>query len=145
MEKPKLLGIDHIEIIVKDAESMEGMIDFYTKIWFELTLRTEHHSGSAELSIPGGLVEMHVGSRQEVIGINHVAYVVEDLDKAYEYLSSQDFKFVDSSTFVRSTGRRLANLRDTEGWRVQFVDAKTPRQKPDESVTQAKLRKVDTL
>jgi len=138
MEKPKLLGIDHIEIVVKDAESMEAMISFYIKIGFELTLRTDHHGGSAEIGIRGGpVIEMHVGSRQEVIGINHVAYVVEDLDKTYEYLSNQDVKFVDPPTFVRSTGRRLANLRDTEGWRVQFIDAKTRRQEPDESVTQA--------
>ena len=138
MERPKILGIDHIEIIVKDTKSMEAMIDFYTKMGFDLTLRTEHHGGSAEMSIPGGLVvEMHVGGRQEVIGINHIAYIVEDIEKSHEYLSNQGVKFVDPPTLVRSTGRRLANLRDTEGWRVQFVDAKTPRQKPDASVTQA--------
>jgi len=137
MKKPRLLGIDHIEIIVKDAESMEAMIDFYRKMGFELTLRTDHHGGSAEISIPSGpVVEMHVGSRQEVIGINHVAYVIDDLDKAYEYLVSHHVKFADPPTFVHSTGRRLANLRDTEGWRVQLIDAKTPRQESDECITQ---------
>ena len=45
-----VLGIDHIELIVRDVDEF---VEFYQKLGFEVLMRTSHHGGSAELKLPG--------------------------------------------------------------------------------------------
>lgn len=71
-----VLGIDHIELIVRDVDEF---VEFYEKLGFELLLRTEHHGGSAELQLPGEnqpVLEIHTVSGEEVVGVNHMGFKV---------------------------------------------------------------------
>ena len=65
-----VLGIDHIELIVRDVDEF---VEFYEKLGFEVLLRTAHHGGSAELKLPGDnqpVLEIHSATGEESIGIN---------------------------------------------------------------------------
>ena len=92
MEKPKILGLDHIQIMVKD---LEEMVTFYKLLGFEVERRTEHHGGAAELRVPNGpIIEFHVAESPENIEyVNHIAYTVDDIEETYQYLSSKGIKF----------------------------------------------------
>ena len=71
-----VLGIDHIELIVRDVEEF---VEFYEKLGFEVLLRTWYHGGSDELKLPGEhqpVLELHSATGEESIGENHIAFKV---------------------------------------------------------------------
>ena len=118
-----LLGIDHIEIIVRDVEEY---VDFYQKLGFRVLTRTSHHGGSAELQLPGDnqpVIEIHKVSGEENIGVNHIAFKVSSAQETHEDLTQKGIAPERGPHFVESTGRTNVNLRDPDGWRVQLVDA----------------------
>ena len=118
-----LLGIDHIEIIVRDVDES---VDFYQKLGFVVLMRTTHHGGSAELQLPGDnqpVIEIHKVSGEENIGVNHIAFKVESAQGAYQHLQSKGVAPEREPHYVESTGRTNVNLRDPDGWRLQLVDA----------------------
>ena len=118
-----LLGIDHIELIVRDVDEY---VEFYRKLGFELLQRTSHHGESAELKLPGEnqtVIEIHTATGEEVIGINHIAFLVDSASKAYDDVRAQGLNPVRGPHLVESTGRTNVNLRDPDGWRLQLVDA----------------------
>ena len=54
-----IVGIDHIEIVVRDVKKH---VEFYQKLGFKLLTWTDHHGGSAELQVPGDnqpIIELH--------------------------------------------------------------------------------------
>lgn len=115
--------IDHIEIIVRDAEEY---IAFLEKLGFEVVTRTTHHGGSAELKLPGEnqpIFEIHQVEGEENPGINHIAFAVDDANAAYEALQAAGITSANSPNYVKSTGRLTVNLRDPDGFRIQLVDA----------------------
>lgn len=116
-------GIDHIELIVRD---FDAYIEFLQTLGMEVLTRTSHHGVSAELRAPGEnqpIFEIHQASGEEVIGVNHIAFKVDDVNAANEMLEKTN---IDSKkpNYVESTGRTTINLRDPDGWRMQLVDAK---------------------
>jgi catechol 2,3-dioxygenase-like lactoylglutathione lyase family enzyme len=116
-------GIDHIELIVRDFDEY---IAFLQTLGMEVLTRTSHHGESAELRAPGDnqpIFEVHQASGEEVIGVNHIAFKVDDVNAANEMLEKTK---IDSKkpNYVESTGRTTINLRDPDGWRMQLVDAK---------------------
>lgn len=116
-------GIDHIEIIVRDIDES---IAFFQKLGFKLLTRTAHHGKSAELQLPGPhqpIFEIHQVSGEENIGINHIAFKVDNARTAYDALQSQGIASANQPNFVVSTGRTTVNFRDPDGWRLQLVDA----------------------
>lgn len=115
----KILGLDHIQFIVKD---LEASVDFFTKLGFELYRRTDHHGGSAELRMfPGGtILEIHATEPSENPGHDHFALLVEDLDASIRELREKGIKISDPHE-ASATGRRLANFRDASGFRWQLV------------------------
>ena len=118
-----LLGIDHIEIIVRDVDES---VDFYQKLGFEVLMRTTHHGGSAELQLPGDnqpVIEIHKVSGEENIGVNHIAFKVDSAAGAYRDLQNKGVTPEREPHYVESTGRTNVNLRDPDGWRLQLVDA----------------------
>ena len=118
-----LVGIDHIEIIVRDVEEY---VDFYQKLGFRVLTRTSHHGGSAELQLPGDnqpVIEIHKVSGEENVGINHIAFKVDSAQRTYDDLAQKDIAPERGPHFVESTGRTNVNLRNPDGWRVQLVDA----------------------
>jgi len=97
---------------------------------FELLTHTKHHGASVELKAPGEnqpIFEIHQASGEEVIGVNHIAFRVDDIAAANMVLRDTAIDFA-KPNYVETTGRTTINLRDPDGWRMQLVDAK--RQDP---------------
>jgi glyoxylase I family protein len=116
-------GIDHIELIVRDVEEF---VTFFQKLGFTLLTRTSHHGESAELQLPGAnqpIFEIHQVGGEENIGVNHIAFRVDNAQAAYEDMQRQGISSAKSPNFVPATGRTTINFRDPDGWRLQLVDA----------------------
>ena len=99
---------------------------FLKTLGFETVRETPHHGGSIEMKPPGAgqpVFEIHQVVGEEVIGVNHIAFRVDDVQAANEVLEKTK---IDSKkpNYVESTGRTTINLRDPDGWRMQLVDAK---------------------
>ena len=124
-----VLGIDHIELIVRDVDEY---VEFYQKMGFKLLLRTGHHGGSAELQLPGEnqpVIEIHTVTGEETIGINHIAFKVASAQDAYEEMLEKDLSPERGPHYVAATGRTNVNFRDPDGWRLQMVDSE--RKEPE--------------
>jgi catechol 2,3-dioxygenase-like lactoylglutathione lyase family enzyme len=127
-EEAMIRGIDHIELIVRDVDEF---IAFFQQLGFQLLTRTSHHGASAELQLPGPhqpIFEIHQVSGEENIGINHIAFKVDNAEETYEELRSKGITSLRAPNFVTATGRTTVNFRDPDGWRLQLVDA--DRKKP---------------
>lgn len=126
-------GIDHMEFVVRNVD---GFIDMFRKLGFEVLAQTSHHGVSSELKLPRGdqpLFEIHKVSGEENIGINHIAFLVDDIEKSYQELKREGIEFESPPHLVKATGRTIANFRDPDGWRLQLVDAR--RTEPKNEVT----------
>ena len=118
-----VLGIDHIELIVRDVDEL---VEFYEKLGFEVLLRTGYHGGSAELKLPvenQPVLEIHSATGEESIGINHIVSKVANAQEAYDDVVSQEIKPDRGPHLVEVTGRTNVKMRDPDGWRLQMVDA----------------------
>jgi catechol 2,3-dioxygenase-like lactoylglutathione lyase family enzyme len=116
-------GIDHIELIVRDVEEY---VAFFEKMGFKVLTRTKHHGSSAELQLPGEnqpIFEIHQVGGEENIGVNHIAFKVDSAQQTYDDLQAKGVKTMRAPNYVVATGRTTVNLRDPDGWRMQFVDA----------------------
>ena len=116
-------GIDHIELIVRNFDEY---VDFLKTLGMEVLTLTTHHGKSAELQAPGEnqpIFEIHQVTGEEVIGVNHIAFRVDDVNAASEKLERTKIDF-NKPNYVEATGRTTINLRDPDGWRMQLVDAK---------------------
>lgn len=116
-------GIDHIELIVRDVEEF---IAFFQKMGFKVLTRTSHHGASAELQLPGDnqpIFEIHQVGGEENIGVNHIAFKVDNAQESYEELQGKGVKTLRAPNYVKATGRMTVNFRDPDGWRMQLVDA----------------------
>ncbi len=115
--------IDHIELIVRDFDEY---IEFLKTLGMQVLTHTSHHGQSAELQAPGNnqpIFEIHQASGEEVIGVNHIAFRVDDVQAASKTLEQTKIDFK-KPNYVKETGRTTINLRDPDGWRMQLVDAK---------------------
>ena len=120
--------VDHIELIVDD---IEGYVRVFQAMGFKLLSRTTHHGVSVELQLPGPnqpIFELHQVTGEEVIGVNHIAFRVDDVGTTYDALKTRGVRFESEPHLIKETGRTIANGRDPDGWRFQIVDAR--RQAP---------------
>ena len=118
-----VLGIDHIELIVRDVDEF---VEFYEKMGFKVLMRTSHHGGSAELQLPGEnqpVFEIHTVIGEENIGVNHIAFKVASAQQTYEEMLEKDLSPDRGPHYVTETGRTNVNFRDPDGWRLQMVDS----------------------
>jgi catechol 2,3-dioxygenase-like lactoylglutathione lyase family enzyme len=116
-------ALDHIEVVVRDVERY---VEFFRPLGLTVLRRTAHHGVSAELAIPGQgqpILEIHQASMQEVIGINHLAFRVENVTAAAARIQALGIKLEGGPMMAKSTGRFLANFRDPDGLRLQIVEA----------------------
>ncbi len=117
-----MLGkIDHIEIEASDAEEMA---EFFKKLGYQELRQTEHHGKSYELEPVDGdgpIFEIHTVEDEEVPGINHIAFGVDDTEAAAEDLREAGVERVVDPYYVDKTGRTICNFRDPDGRRFQAV------------------------
>jgi catechol 2,3-dioxygenase-like lactoylglutathione lyase family enzyme len=116
-------GIDHIELIVRDVEEF---ITFFERMGFKVLTRTSHHGSSAELQLPGAnqpIFEIHQVGGEENIGVNHIAFKVDNAQESYEEFQGKGLKMPRAPNYVKATGRMTVNFRDPDGWRMQLVDS----------------------
>jgi hypothetical protein len=105
----------------------------FEKLGFELISRTSHHGGSAELRLPGPnqpIFEIHKVTGEENPEMNHIAFLVDDLEEECSELIEKGIAFESGPQLVKASGRITANFRNPDGFRLQLVDAK--RQEPEE-------------
>ncbi len=103
-----IIGIDHIEIIVRDVKEF---VDFYQKMGFELLSWTEHHGGSAEMRIPGPgeiILEIHTLTGEENPGVNHISFRCDDVAQTHADLSSKGIAFPAAFMNRRRPDARIA-------------------------------------
>jgi catechol 2,3-dioxygenase-like lactoylglutathione lyase family enzyme len=116
-------GIDHIELIVRNVDEF---VTFFEAMGFKLLTRTRHHGTSVEMQLPGDnqpIFEIHQVDREENIGVNHIAFKVDNAQETYKDLLGKGVKTMREPNYVAATGRTTVNLRDPDGWRMQLVDA----------------------
>jgi catechol 2,3-dioxygenase-like lactoylglutathione lyase family enzyme len=114
-------GIDHIELIVRD---LQEYVTFLKTLGFEMVRETPHHGGSVEMKSPGEnqpVFEIHQVTGEEVIGVNHIAFKVDDVAAAHAELKDYPGMVSSAPGHVPDTGRTNLNLRDPDGWRLQLV------------------------
>ncbi|MBT3372272.1 MAG: VOC family protein [Rhodospirillaceae bacterium] len=114
-------GIDHIELIVRD---LDEYVSFLKTLGFETVRETPHHGGSVEMKPPGEgqpVFEIHQVIGEEVIGVNHIAFKVDDVNAAHAALKDYPGMVSSAPGHVKDTGRTNLNLRDPDGWRLQLV------------------------
>lgn len=117
-----LSKIDHIEIEASDAHEMA---EFLKKLGYEQVRETDHHGTSYELGPADGdgpIFEIHTVEGEEVPGINHIAFAVDDIEDVTETLNKKDVDQVSEPYHVEKTGRTITNFRDPDGRRFQVVD-----------------------
>ena len=70
--------------------------------------------------------EIHQVTGEEVIGINHIAFKVDDVNTAYDALAGYPGMVTGKPGHVPDTGRTNLSLRDPDGWRLQLVQNAKP-------------------
>lgn len=114
-------GIDHIEM---NVDNLEEMVAFLKKAGFVETRRTEHTDGSVELRFPGGpdapILELN-SSPNEPKGFQHIAMRATDIDAAFKEYEEMGMEFIRPLYGQKpsSSGRRIFNLKDPEGKKLQ--------------------------
>ncbi|GGH77743.1 methylmalonyl-CoA/ethylmalonyl-CoA epimerase [Pullulanibacillus pueri] len=130
--------LDHIGIAVRD---LEYSINFYKNV-LGGTLIDRYRSEAKGVESEIAIMDVN-GTRTELLlptnnktspislfirmkgkGVHHVAYRVEDLDKAIEDLKQQGIRVMENSLRVNKHGRRLIYLNpaDTEGTIIEYCD-----------------------
>ena len=109
---------DHIHFTVTD---LEAAIKFYEALGFTLLRRLDHGGESAQMTAEGGMiVDLYKAGATSNPGYNHFAVAVEGLDEVVETLKGSGVE-VDGPVNA-ATGRRLATVRDPDGFLVQIVE-----------------------
>jgi catechol 2,3-dioxygenase-like lactoylglutathione lyase family enzyme len=116
-----VLSVDHIELIVTD---LDKTIKLFEAMGFKLVTKTPHHGGSAEMQLPGTnqvIFELHTVSGEENPGVNHIAFLTDDIAGDRQKLVNAGVK-MSPLHLVKASGRTLSNFRDPSGFRLQFTD-----------------------
>ena len=127
-KKASLVRLDHIEYIVRDVDQF---VKFLEMLGFEIVRRTEHHHGSAEMKLPGEkqpIIEIHGVEKDENPGINHIAFVAENIDEVAKVLDQKEIEHR-GPFYFEPTGRMLLNFRDPDGFRFQVTSEAKPQKK----------------
>lgn len=113
------LGLDHVHLYVKD---LEEALTFYRMIGLEFVEYTSHGGKAAMMRVPGSPVQFEIQETRviENPGLNHLAFLVDDLDDLCDSYKANGVK-VDGPLDNKATGRRLATIRDPHGFLIQLV------------------------
>ncbi len=117
-----LKRVDHIAITVPDVNAMAA---FFTRLGFEEIRRTDHHGGAVEVKLPGEaqvVLEFTTLRANENPGVNHVAFQVDDCERAVSALEAKGVRFDAGAHKVPESGRVIASFRDPLGFRFQLTE-----------------------
>ncbi|MCW5852439.1 MAG: VOC family protein [Anaerolineae bacterium] len=113
--------VDHLEICVGD---IDAVAELFKKLGFVEIRRTKHHGEAVELSLPGEdqlVFEFHTGKDEEVVGVNHIAFKVDNLEEAVAEFEARGVKFSTPIATSKATGRSTCNFRDAAHLRYQLT------------------------
>jgi methylmalonyl-CoA/ethylmalonyl-CoA epimerase len=134
-----LRGIDHIGLAVKN---LDETVAFYRDVMGLQVSSTEIFNGmkiaflrvgDSELELledltPDGPIARHIARRGE--GIQHVAYRVDDIERALEAVRAKGIALIDERPRPGARRARVAFLhpKSTRGVLVEFVEPQRPSQ-----------------
>ena len=130
-KKPLISFLDHIEFVVDDVEEF---VKFFETWGFEVSMRSDHHHGSAEMNLPDQdlVIEIHGVEGEENPGINHLAWATDNIEECAKVAKEKGYKQVGEPRLYAPTGRMLLNFRDPDGFRFQLTS--TQRVEPKAGV-----------
>jgi len=113
-------SFDHIHFTVTDLEA--GIL-FYRKLGFTDVARIDHGGESAQMKTPDGelTIDLFKAKATDNPGYSHFAMTVENLEEATKELEGKGI-VVDGPVNVAASGRKLATIRDPNGFLVQLVE-----------------------
>ena len=117
-----LKRVDHIAITVPNVNAMA---EFFTRLGFTEVRRTDHHGGAVEVKLPGEgqvVIEFTTLRANENPGVNHVAFQVDNCEKAVAELQARGVTFDSGAHKVPESGRVIASFRDPLGFRLQLTE-----------------------
>lgn len=128
-------GIDHIAVVVSD---MDRSLEFYTAILGMELIKDGRPEGGLKKSFLGtgrktllALTEDKGRSRvavDQVEGVNHIAFYVDDVDEAGRFLREKGVRFIEEK--VGRDGRTIAyHFLDPDGLELE-VCAETGKETP---------------
>lgn len=146
-------ALDHVDSICND---LEASVAFYEALGFKILQRTKNHGGAnrppietVELYLPAQpwcVLELHEARFFEIVGLNHVAFVCDDVEARAAALSERGFS-MDNVRLNPDNQRWLASFRDRDGRRLQLasprhdaVPTDTSSSGPVERLVQVELR-----
>jgi catechol 2,3-dioxygenase-like lactoylglutathione lyase family enzyme len=118
----KLLGLDHLDIVVSD---LKASIEFYRK--YGLHPEGTVDDGETVFLFNGDeenpvRVELHQAQPGQEVGIDHVAFKVDDpadATKEIKFLGGVDFLFEPFEN--QQSGRTISNAYDPDGVQIQMA------------------------
>lgn len=124
----RISRIDHIDIIVQDVDAS---VKFFTSVGFT-PVKSNYNGSGVQLRFPGPdpqpILELcpvlSLKGEKRPLGLNHIALAVDILDAAGEDFAKVGLHYDAPPRQIASTGRRLTNLIDPDGRKLQFVENK---------------------
>nr|AIF16349.1 Lactoylglutathione lyase family protein [uncultured marine thaumarchaeote KM3_73_F02] len=118
------MHLHHHCLVVKDMD--EALKIFCDRMGMKLISRK---SGFAENNEVAFVEESKTGHRMELFSrdngsgkLDHIAYIVDDVDKTFNELRKKDGLEVDTEPFTLDQYNvRIAFLKDSNGFRIQLV------------------------
>ena len=127
----KLRRVDHIQLAVKDvARSSE----YYQKLGLVVEGTLEEGkvvflwNGDEESPVR---LELHQAEGDERIGVDHIAFLVDDVEESYRALEGAGIEFEHEPLRQPLTGRSVATFRDPDGIGLQLARKTEPGEYED--------------
>ncbi|MFQ6076676.1 MAG: VOC family protein [Candidatus Bathyarchaeia archaeon] len=124
-----IMAVDHVAIMCKD---LERSVEYYTQtLGFSIMYRTETPSlniaflekGEAKLELMGvkeGVATVPSPLKETDIGVKHIAFLVDDVDEAYEELKKRGVDFTSEPIATRGT-HKIVFFNDPDGNVLQLT------------------------
>ena len=120
----KLGRIEHIDLVVSDVQRSTK---FYQKLGMKVIGTLEKGDtvflGYGDETSP--VIELHQRQPGRDLGLDHLAFYVDDVEGAYEETSNAGVDFHLKPQYGTESGRTIANFRDPDGIQIQLAHKTT--------------------
>lgn len=107
-----ILGVDHVEILVKD---LEKSVEFYKLLGFEVVKWTEEERTVELRAGEISLDVIEVSEKRPKAGLHHIAFLVDDVDKSVAEWKEKGVTITLEPMTSERSGRRLSAIKDIDG------------------------------